>query len=291
MKREVTIKRISNIFAQVQSKEELNNPTYKNAKSKITAPLSSNGNGQVRTGLEHAEQKRVMEDILDMRVTDHGFNREVRNWFADFSIDIPVDGRTFNISYDEEELVRTNSTGEQSTEFVKLPHDPIDYISWKIATVSPLVGNSKDTANPLVHMWYIENEAETEDKKIQLIEKSKEANTIYLSLNNKKYATYLTLLGVKRADKLSTKQQNIELDKLVKEQPVKFLEVHNDKNSQIKYFITELVNYNLWKLVGNTYIYDNESYHGIEEAITWLKDKNNSQDKKTLEARLTTIKD
>lgn len=271
---EVFVHTVDGVYKLVQQSSDVKNPTFDKYVTSISAPLTSGGNGMIGTGLEYTEIKALLPRVIGVDSDDKEFNRSVQKWYRDLAIRVNQDGLRLNL--------KLASDG--------MPENILDYLRYRILLIHPKVANSENGVNNLVHKWFIKSDQQSQEVEYEKLKIRKKATAEYLNLAESKYAMYLTLLQVQQANKKTKQEQELALSAILEKNPQLFLDVHLDEKKQAKYFIYELVNYNIWSRLGNKIVHDNTTFASMDDAITYLNDSANRTDVQVLEQKLESIR-
>lgn len=230
------------------------------------------------TGLTLPEENLIMPFILDIPETDRDFRSRCTDYFHAISTkveptDIRGEGGTplqIGLQDNEQPLSKDN-----------LPLEPEDYVKWRHALGHPQVALKESLAkgNKLKQFYIFDPATETLDANNKADIKD-EALTAYLQVKEdlSKTKQYLTLLNADMH--LIRGKESIKLREFAETSPRAFLEVHNDRDRQLKFLIRMLVDAKVLEHVG-TRLTVVESGHQIgateKEAIAYLRDPENGQ--------------
>lgn len=248
------------------------------------------------SGLDDWELDLLMPTILGIQKSHHDYNKLLTEYFKRLSVRVPINGLDLEVGLTENnnKSLRFKNSNDEMVD--NLPLDIEDYIKYRFCLKHPKVGESKNLSlsNPILK-WYIHDyETDTSTKLIKHdLEKQAMIAYYQISDNEDKLNMYLTLSGKFIKSSMKKEDKVLMLEKIVKNNPELFINRVNDKNSQSKYFITELVNYDILKTIGTRYLLaeDNtEIGSSIDEAVLNLRDKKNAKLLKALKIKLSEIK-
>lgn len=244
---------------------------YQSAKQKIGSCFTSDG--VQHTGMTQSQKEKYMPTILGMAYTDPGFQIQMKNWFADFSLLVPIEGTKLNIGLSE--------SGEPEVLF--------DYVRYLYIKSHPDVAPNKEEADRSRRArFYIHDEAIAKKAGYDLVAKRKAAYKEFILLedNSKKVDQLLRLYGRNPA-KMSKEEKSIYLESEVNSDPVTFALRATSKDLEMQAFIEQLLSENLIRKVGNTYLDGDVSLgESMEEAVKYLQNAKHSSELQTLKARL-----
>ena len=247
---------------------------YIDSNRKIGAYYTGNG-ATIGTGLDFAEQKKLLPQIIDVEADDRNFRMAVNQYYADKNVSIPRTGLKLEIGKDKD------------GDFLNVEN----FITYKFLESNPLVARNEAELVPNIHLYYIE------DSKLKLDAahaKAKLKKEAYKELNKlsdakKKLVLRVLSVGAEAAINSATAEEDIDilLDTELEANPRKFLAVCADKSIEEKALIHELISKGFIRKVNHTLL-DGDIKLGdnMEEAIQFLNDANNSDVLLTLKAKL-----
>lgn len=244
---------------------------FEGSKRKIGSVFTASGD--IIRGLSFADQKKYLPELLGIDATDSQFTRAAKEFYLNFTIDVTPAGTDLEIGVDADGW----------------PLNVLDYVRYKFILAHPYVAESEDAVDGNKRVqYYIHDSA----KKLQ-------EETVALSVRKESYKEFLKLTGTEsRMDMvllvyglqpttLTEAEKELELEALQEEDPARFLSIVKDKNLDTVAFINECLSKEVLRKVGNS-ILDGDVVIGNtdEEAILYLKDKQNSGVLTTLKAKL-----
>lgn len=245
---------------------------YEESKKKIGSYFSEHG-GTVGTGLTIEEEKKFMPRILGVAPTDITYNKQVQEYFANMTIDVPATGVNLEVGLD--------SDGE--------PLNLNDYIKWKFVQACPEVARSQEEMNSMKHLYFLYDPKLKLEADYEKLRNKKDAykEFIKLSVNENKLLAVMAVCGIEAPSKLDTKTRELTMEKFVTENPGRFMEVLADSNLEMKAFILDCIRTGILQRIGTAILNGDQRLGGtMEEAIEKLKDKTESETLTVLKARL-----
>jgi hypothetical protein len=221
-------------------------------------------NRQPLRGLTEAEEKQFLPVIIGVSPTDVMFGQKTRDYWNDFTLDIPIDGKILNIA----------KTAEGS------PLNLNDYIAYRWCLKHTEVADSREEMErDGTKRFYIHNPEKEISKENNLVKIRSSAYREFIKVmdSDAKMGQLLRLLGNINPDLLSTEQKQNRLEMLVKETPEDFLKYATDKDLAIRALIEDLVITNVLRKIGSQYIYIDQTIgETLDDAVNYFKNKRNS---------------
>lgn len=244
---------------------------YLESKRKIGSVFTAGGD--VVRGLSLAEQKALLPEIIGVSPTDVSFTRAVKDFYVNFSIDVPKGGVDLEVGVDNDGT----------------PYNLLDYIKYKFVLAHPYVAKTEEELSGSKRLKYF-----IQDKNKELIEASVNLQVrkkaykefIKISEDEAKMDLVLRVYG-ERPEKMDIKEKELTLESMQEEDPDRFLEVALDKDLEMVSLINECLSKEILRKVGNS-ILDGDSVLGdsMEETILFLKDKKNSGTLTSVKAKI-----
>lgn len=249
-------------------------------------------NGHVATGLTRKEEDILLPVLLGMRVTDLEYRKKVEEYFINLSLKVPYGdtGAVLNISLTHnkfptiyKEVIKTkdgknvlDEDGKPVKEVLyNLPENMRDYITYRWAkNKKGEVGENFDIAksNKLINYYIVDNSLERAKK--EAYQKNKEiATTAYLEViqSSSKIDSLISLYG-KDPLRVSILDKKPLLESFIEQDPVKFVELTKDKEANVKYSVSKLVNSNILRLENGKYFYmSSHIATGLDSMIAYYK--------------------
>jgi len=262
--RVITVKRRKNTT-------NLPDHVYEESKRKIGSCFTKNGD--IHTGLSFGEQKEYLPYILGLQATDPAFAKEVKNYYRNFSIDVPSSGLNLEAGVDEKDN----------------PINVSDYIKAKFISSHPDVAKDESSikSNRMYKYFILDRKAgKIKDVAAMEIRKKAYKEFIKVSGDDKRMSMLLRLYYENPSNK-STEDKELFLEKMLEENPQTFYNFITSKTLEMQAFVEECITNEVIRKVGNSYLLGDEKLgDSMEEAILFLSDKKNSSSMTTIKARL-----
>ncbi len=250
-------------------------PITANSKKYLSSIYS--GQGPLK-GLDGKEEKEVLAKYLGMDEEEKNLGKVMREFWADMRIEVPMEGKTLNISKDEDGM----------------PYKPMDYIVFKFAEKHPHVAENEDAMlADSKKQFYIYDFEEAVDKQNQKVSFKKKAYSelIKIGEDEEKLSRLIRLMTDIEPKSLTLKSMQNELDKIIENDPKRFYIIATDKNLEIKSTIAEMVTHGVINKYGNQYYFIEEKLgDDLEETVLFFKDKKRSEDVTRMKAKLQEAK-
>lgn len=225
--------------------------------------------GDILKGLTIAEQKKWLPEILGISPTEAGWNKEVKNFYANLTVDVPQEGVTLNISTDEE--------GN--------PINVMDFVKFKFVSAHPHVSTDENSTKG---RYFISDPQKEEAAAVADTRQRKDAykHLIMLSDDAERSVLVLKAAGV-RTEGLSAQQIELELEDLLEEDYSEFIRICTDKNIETVALIWDCVEAGVLRKAGNTFLFGDEVLgDDMDSAIRFLNQKKNSSMLLDIKAKL-----
>lgn len=288
----VTIFRAGSFLSRMQGPEL--EDYFAASKKTIGSYWESSFSKKIGTGLSFEEENILLPYVLDLPAEDRGFRQKVTDFYTEISTRIPYNtGLKLEIG-----LMKDNnkpiSLDSKNINNSNLPINTNDYIKYRHALKHPLVAESKEEAegNPLKE-FYIFDSSEVNRKNAKAADTRDTASQIFLAIKNDdiKVDMMLTLLGVdvNLFDGDNAKELKLErLREFVDDSPEEVIDINNNIDLEIHYWIKTLVNNKIIKQISAKY-FDAETNrllgNNLEEMTVFFKDDTNSDVILALKAR------
>lgn len=225
-------------------------------------------------GLTPDEEKKYLPRVIGIGADDRDFTKQARIFWAEFSIDVPSDGLVLNIT--------VNGEGE--------PDNVDDWMKWRWASIHRFVAPNKEAMkkDPLQTFYIYDPEVETR-KTNNAIQNKKAAYKEFsrISATPNEMRSVLRVLGTHNPETLTNDQQENLLSTLLEANPENFLKVTLDKNLPVREFIFRLIETNVIRKIGESYLYNDTTIGDTEnEAISYIKNTRNSAHVSDMKAKL-----
>lgn len=267
-------------------------------KASIGSKFDRNTKAPLR-GITEQEVQILMPKILKINTTNEKFDQIVNDYFADLNIDVPFpEGTILNITTRKDEIVEIKGKKYK----YDMPESPIDYIKYKQCLIDRTVAVSEQDKRNLDNFkFYLEDPREQKKKKLdrikdlkaievpyseltaidkdgKLIKEIKAKQVLVLLNRNPYYLTDEDILlefdSIKN-DAVESYDQGVSLD------DIPFYQVVNDPDLAAKANITEMVNFGILELIGESYVDaakpDFVLGTSLSQTVTFLKDPKNQE--------------
>jgi len=256
-------------------RQELNGHLPKAVRAEAVMKLSSvYVNRQPLKGLSAAEEKKLMEGILDVSPDHMDWPKHSKAFWSEMTIPVGFTGVKLEVGLDESGT----------------PISIMDYLKYKFAVKHPHVAlTMEEMESDYNKRFYIQDltrEDKVKNTQIQL-RKDADKEFIKLSSNVKNMRRVLRLISNTNPDRMTDEQVENALYEIKGAQTKKFLRLATDKNLEVKAEIEEMVTASVLRRIGNQVIYIDEVIgETLEDAVVYLKDKKNSGTLTVLRAKL-----
>ena len=231
-------------------------------------------NRQPLKGFSPKEEKKYMQEILDVSPEHVDWPKHSKDFWANLSIPVGFTGVELEISTDEDGL----------------PISIMDYIKYNFAIKHPYVALTKEEMETDISKKFYIQDLSREDKvKNNQIKVKKDADKefIKVSANSSNMKRILRLMSNTNPDRMTEDQIENSLYELKNANPKKFLRISTDKNLEVRAEIEEMVSAGVLRRIGNQVIFIDETLGDtLEDTIVHLKDKKNSGKLTILRAKL-----
>ncbi len=263
------------------------------------------GTKDILRGLTSIEEEIYLPKMLGLSPTSENWDKKVREYWANMTIDVPIKGIPLNIGMEEGNYTDIDEKGARVRKRGLIPINLSDYISYHFCKGHKWVAVSKDDLlNVDFFPYFIEDHSEIKLDGEKAYRKRKKASAIYnrliadnadgsidehkidwileVSKRNKDSAFY------NRSYKsMSSVEKEMALEHEKNVNPEVFLRIASDPDLEDKSFISRLIEKGIWERQGKTYIDDTKIIaNSIKEAVTWLNNPVNSKMRITYEERL-----
>lgn len=216
-------------------------------------------------GLNKEEENHLMPKLLGIDEKDPNYHEKVRNYWLNKRLKIPVEGLVLNVTL-------KNDKG--------LP-DPVnlkDYIDYRWALSHSYVAEEKEKMQPHQSFYLYNPEIEKRKKNTDFKVKRK----AYIALDkmekdSEKKRMILSIIEDVNVSSLDDVDVENTLIQSIENNASNFLKVAEDKNLEMRAFITKLISKGILSKIGNSiYFIDDKLGSDFDETILYLKDKANS---------------
>ena len=256
-------------------RKEINNHLPKEVQAEAISRLSSvYVNRQPLKGLDPAEEKQLMNGILDVSPEHSDWPKHSKEFWAEMSIPVGFTGVELEIGLNEDGS----------------PLSIMDYLKYKFAVKHPHVALTEDEmSKDFGKRFYIQDLTREDKVKNTQIQFKKDADKEFIKLSStpKNMRRVLRLMANTNPDRMTDEQVENALYEIKDSKTRKFLKIATDKNLEMKAEIEELVTASVLRKIGNQVIFIDEVIGAtLEDAVVYLKDKKNSGTLTVLRAKL-----
>lgn len=232
---------------------------------------------------DREEEKRMMSVIIGVSPGHMEFEKKINDYWADFTVIVPFDGKTLDISGVE----------DKNGNFI--PNNYFDYVLYLYCLKYPDVCTDPDIiemgVDPSTFRFYLKDESK-ELKRIRTNSKYKDEATIEKLKAMKDLQKAANILYVFGETTVPREEDAIYilLNRYAESNPKEFVKVAQNEDLEVEAFINRCLNFGLLTRPVNSssIIYDNTNIIGysMKEAIGFIKDAKNVNIKTALEAAL-----
>lgn len=244
---------------------------YAESKRKIGSVFTASGD--IIRGLTFAEQKQYLPEIIGISPADVEFSRHAREYYLNFTVEVPAGGLDLEIGLDDE--------GH--------PLNVLDYIRYKFVLAHPHVANDEEGINGSKRIKYY-----VSDSRKELAQATADLTTrkaafkefMKLTGSEDRMNMVLHVYGYNPA-KMTADEKELQLEEMQEDNPEYFIDICTDKNLEMTALVNQALSLEALRRVGNS-ILDGDITLGdsMEEAVVFLKDKKNSNVLTALKAKL-----
>ncbi len=231
--------------------------------------------GDVTTGLTAEEEQAILPKVLGVSFESQEYLIRRARYYAELTINIPLQGASLQV-------------GKIGKNIIK----PADYLKFKYASIHPWVAENEASSNAVGKKFYIhdpELEVKVKQKKLDG-RKASYKEFIKLTASKDKMLMVTNLLGTNPKE-MAPNEIEQYLEDIAINTPDHFLSIVNDKNLEMKAFITDCVSNEALAKIGTTYLEGDEPLgSSMEETVLYLNDKANSDVLARLKAKLSQFK-
>lgn len=293
--RTATIHRVIGSYETLQEKVNEKNegtnfkaPQYESSVAILTpqVDISIKGQMQYKYNMPANQLIPIFEQLLQISHADGiaYFWTRVNEHYANLHVRVPKSGITLNVeTYPIDVKVNkrmADGTYQKVEDTIEMPENPYDYIIYMMCKNHKFVAPAKDRV--LRHLFYLEEDYIIKESILKNREKVNKAKAFALNVKEEDVTMYLYLfrnLGIKdstlNSANLSTATKEVILplfDSLVEKYPDKFIQIYEDENGKLKYYIELMVYHGLLDREKGEYFYDtNPIGSNIDAVIKWLK--------------------
>ncbi len=224
------------------------------------------------TGLTEKQERKYLPKVLGISITSQDYEKRVRNFWANMTINVPADGIVLNIGLSDN----------------KEPEKILDWIKYQWLLKHRFVATSKDKMVGDVEFYIHDPEIETQKTNVNVQDK-KAAYKEFIKLSNKPDVVnrLIRVLGKRNPLGMSEIMKENFLATIVENQPKEFYRVSTNKDLELQDTIMHLVEVGILRKIGTAFLYlDTEIGATLEESIHFFKSKRNSQAIAEMKAKL-----
>lgn len=231
-------------------------------------------------GLNREQERIILSEQLGIDINNPNWEKEVKKFWAEFSIKVPSKGLRVNKATYPKEVVLG---GQKVT--IDYPYNVQDYIIYNYAMDSSDVAKTPEQKENMdLFKAYIEDYSELKQKEIAQLTEKDLADKNYVDLINDKNKQEKINWLVERFRKpeenfisFSQADKQLKLREIKESSPAVFNEQFNNPNLEYEAFIHQLVTYSILKKEGSLYFNGIENLGNYSEAIEYMKNSVNSE--------------
>lgn len=264
-------------------------------------PIGPYFDGKVTaTGLEFAEQKLLLPELLGIEYTDKDFRRSVMNHYDNLMYNIPKDGLKLEIGLEDDNLALGATLPDGS---LNMPISIKDYLKYRHLVGHPHVAeNQEEAQRGYIKKFYVHDPNKATAVALSINSLEDKAFELYMRFKDDtvKVDQILTMMGrnvdslkkdkilvLKDFSKKSTKLSEAEQ----KESFQKFINICEDKDLEMKFLIQEGIAIQYLKRVGQSIVYSETGRQigeNMAEAVLYFKNPKYSRELNLLKAEYQT---
>lgn len=225
--------------------------------------------GDILKGLTITEQKKWLPEVLGISPTEAGWNKEVKKFYANLTVDVPQTGVELNIAVDEE--------GN--------PINVMDYIKFKFVSAHPHVSTIENSSKG---RYYISDPQKEKAAKTAGTRLRKDAfkQLILLSDDEARSILVLKAFGT-RTQGMDSAAIELALESKLEENYAEFIRVCTDKDLETVALIWDCVEAGVLRKSGNMFLFGDEVLgEDMDQTIRFLGMKKNSSMLLDIKAKL-----
>ena len=221
-------------------------------------------NRQPLKGFDPEDEKKYMQEVLDVS-PDHGdWPRHSKQFWAELTIPVGFTGVELEVGMDDDDN----------------PISIMDYIKYRFALKHPHVAMTKEEMDSTFSKrFYIQDLTRVDKVKNNEIQVKKDADKEFIKISSKvsDMKRVLRLMSNSNPDRMTDDQIENALYELKSSKPKQFIRIATDKNLTLKAEIEEMVSAGVLRKIGNQIIFIDEVIGDtMSDAVVYLKDKKNS---------------
>lgn len=284
-------------FVILKLNDKLKSPVLpKELEREVTRHIGSEFRAGTRDcirGLNTLQERVFLPDLIGVGPDSIDFNKKVRDFWADFTIEPTVEGVKLNIATEKKTV--KNREGE-SVE-VDTPVVLEDYMVYQFAKQSSKVAKTRDDIESETFMFVLLDLAEEQRLKRVAFDSKKSAMVNFARLTSEKTPeskldwVIRTLKGIDEYFDFSITRAEKEmyLESKLAENPVLFNQKYEDPDLETKALLFEAIEMRQITIEGNYYFLQDENLGTEKSAIDYLTAPANSAKVLALKARLNNI--
>jgi hypothetical protein len=227
-------------------------------------------------GVEGDEEKRLLCKLLGLDETDKTIGKVMREWWAELRILVDHEGTELQVGMIDGEPVNIE-----------------DYLKYRFALRHPQVAESRELmvidSRKMFYLYDYDQEVGKDNAKGAVKRKAMVELDRIMQVR-RDMDRVMRVMGELRPENLSTQQAQNRLQLLVENEPQKFLSIITDKNFDNRSVLTEMLQYEVLRKIGNAYYYQDQILgDNEEETILYLKNPANNSVLVTLKARMNAL--
>lgn len=225
-------------------------------------------------GLSREEERKYLPQIIGIDPDERSFRKEAQDYWASFSIEVPMSGVVLEVGTDE--------NGE--------PLNLEDWVAYQWAKKHKSVAESQEEmeGNIVKDFYIYDGERETIRENIKVQAKKKAYRKFIQMSDDKDVLEYaVRLLTNSNPSNMTKEQMENILSTVVDESPDRFLTVAGDKHLKTKASIMEMVSLGVLRKIGNQFLFMDQTIgNTLDEAVAYLTNPKNSGEVTQMKSQL-----
>lgn len=237
------------------------------------------GSSPLRGFADLETEKKYLPQIIGVSANDPSFAQRAIEYWAELSIDVPIDGVKLNISTDDK--------GEP------FPYNLEDWVKYQWIQRHPEVEKSKGAAASSARArFYIYNPEEEIERQNKVAKIKLEANKALIKVlegakSDETIDRLTRVLVNQNPDRLSRIQKENLLSEFANNEPIRFLSAANNKKLELHDLVLQLVDGGVVQKIGEQYRYNDSTIaQTLDEMIAFLDNAKNSRVLGEMKAKL-----
>jgi len=231
-------------------------------------------NGTTARILEGEEEKKIMSIVLGMDPDEKEFRKKCEEYYANCEADVPLNGLKLNISLKKDGI----------------PENPIHYIQYKLALISPVVAPSREQVEfSKKYKFFLEDTDAIERKEREKTQTVKKAMKVFVNMTDDVIKEMiLERMYEGTTDGIDPADYDKHLEKLVVAEPDKFIKLADDKDLIVQGTVVKMLKFSVLRQVGLAIFMNDDTKIAdtFDDAITFFKDKSKANLISKLQAQL-----